>query len=172
MDMPDFVSSMSTDVSTSSNIISIIEQILKKGDDKRTDSISIFEVLRMYQINQNNQELSQTIMEQNACAVQSTNSIFKVNISATCVYVYVGNKHITSDFKLVAFCKDNEIYAKSTYDDVMRVCEANKNELFRRIFVQISDCPNWMQDQLTRRRKEQIKQKRREILKKIFPFVK
>ena len=111
-------------------------------------------------------------MEQNACAVQSTNSIFKVNISATCVYVYVGNKHVTSDFKLVAFCKDNEIYAKSTYDDVMQVCEANKNELFRRIFVQISDCPNWMQDQLTRRRKEQIKQKRREILKKIFPFVK
>ena len=62
MDMPDFVSSMSTDVSTSSNIISSIEQILKKGDDKRTDSISIFEVLRMYQINQNNQEFSQTIM--------------------------------------------------------------------------------------------------------------
>ena len=98
MRMPDFGTNMSTDMPTSSSIISNIKQILKKGDYEEEESTSIFEVLRVYQENKNNQELAKVISEQSVYGVQSVNSIFKVNISATCIYVYLGNKHITSSY--------------------------------------------------------------------------
>ena len=61
-------------------------------------------------------------------------------------------------------------------------------EIFKRIFVKISDCPLWMQGILHLERKKQIeeierlekirkqkeekKQKRLEYIRKVFPFIK
>ena len=70
----------------------------------------------------------------------------------------------------------------------MEAIKENEMEIFKRIFVKISDCPIWMQGILYEERKKQVeelektekirkqkeakKQKRLEYIRKIFPFIK
>lgn len=92
---------------------------------------------------------------------------------------------------------DFELSSLSTFDDydyqcnsiiVMNALKGKEDEIFKRIFVKISDCPNWCQAALYEMRQNQLaeeqkieveriykevkRERRLELARKIFPFIK
>lgn len=84
-------------------------------------------------------------------------------------------------------------YSKSDYrykcnsNNIINEIKGHESELFKRIFIKIEDCPEWTRPILSEQRKKQLdkqqqnkkelqikeekKQKRLELLRKIFPFL-
>lgn len=94
--------------------------------------------------------------KQNAQAVKSANSSFFSNIFYDCIVIYHGKNHATSSCKLLLF--SNDMCVKCKCEDVCELLK-NKEEAFaKKLFVNISDCPEWMQKHLIIEREEQIKE--------------
>ena len=108
---------------------------------------------------------------------------------------YMENKVKRIKFKQIENKEDsNLIKYKDEFDyvcnsnNIINEIEGNENELFKRIFVKINDCPEWMRLELYEIRQKQLKeeqkiedekkykemkkQKRLELRNKIFPFLK
>lgn len=122
---------------------------------------------------------------------KSRNSQFYVDIGSHGVEIYALNTSIVSallaDFKLSMYSYKNEFEYNCNSANVINELEGNENELFKRIFVKINDCPEWMRVQLYKIRQNQLaeeqriedekkykemkKQKRLELRNKIFPFL-
>lgn len=83
---------------------------------------------------------------------------------------------------------DDGVYQyKCNSNNIINEIKGHESELFKRIFIKIEDCPEWTRAILTEQRKKQLdkqqqnkkelqikeekKQKRLELLRKIFPFL-
>lgn len=109
--------------------------------------------------------------------VQSTNSNFKVNSDE-----YVINIKYNDSFTLSARTYQNEYKYDCNSNNVTSVCRNKEDEIFKRIFIKIDDCPEWTHEILYAFRKEQLeeqekmeykkmkKQKRLELVRKLNPF--
>lgn len=109
--------------------------------------------------------------------VQSTNSKFKINSDE-----YTIDVKYDDSFKLKALTYRNEYEYKCNSNNVASVCRYNEDEIFKKIFVKIEDCPKWTQKTLYEYRKQQLEQqsiieynaikkkKRKEFIKKLNPF--
>ena len=122
--------------------------------------------------------------------IKPVNCNFFANINCYGVSVYVpspSNRYQT-EFKLAALSYDSKFTTECNSNTVMEAIKGNEMEIFKRIFVKISDCPIWMQGILYAERKKQVeelektekirkqkeekKQKRLEYIRKVFPFIK
>lgn len=121
--------------------------------------------------------------------VKPVNSNFFVNISPYGVDIYTKSmtNRFMKDFELTfpRHAGDYEYDCNST--TVISAFRGKENEIFKRIFVKIDDCPKWSQamlyeirqNQLAKeqkiedkiKNKEKKKQKRLELTRKIFPFL-
>lgn len=120
--------------------------------------------------------------------INAVNSNFLVDISSYGVDIHVKdpkNKY-KNEFKLFAASYTNDFSCECNSNTVIEAIKGNEFEIFKNIFVNISDCPIWMQGLLHIKREEQIKeyekienariekenrkQKRLELVRKIFPF--
>ncbi len=109
--------------------------------------------------------------------VQSTNSNFKINSDEYSVDIKYNNS-----FTLSAMTYENEYQYDCNSNNVTSICRNNEDEIFKRIFVNIEDCPEWTHEKLYAIRKEQLKeqekieykemkkQKRLELIRKVNPF--
>lgn len=122
--------------------------------------------------------------------INSVNSNFLVNISSYGVSFYTAseNNHFIKDLELFLPSYDNEYKYTCNSSTIISTLKGNENEIFRRIFVKISDCPKWSQEILyeirqkqleqerileEKIRKQQIKQQKKlELKRKLFPFLK
>ncbi len=119
----------------------------------------------------------------NSKIINPINSLFEVYID------YDGiNIHFKNDLYLLALSCSNKYNIKCNSNIVIESIKGKENEIFKRIFVNISDCPIWCQKQLLEIRKKQLeikqrqeeqikyeemkRQKRLTLIKKIFPFIK
>lgn len=91
-------------------------------------------------------------------------------------------------FELSSYNYKNEWGYDCNSNTVISAFQGKESEIFKRIFVKISDCPNWSQPVLYEVRQNQLaeeqriedeqryremkKQKRLELTRKIFPFLK
>lgn len=123
---------------------------------------------------------------------KSLNSQFYVNIDKYGADIfwfnYPINSFVLSDFKLSMHSYTNKVDFISNSTSVIDEFKGNEVEFFKKIFVKITDCPKWMQEQLYEIRQNQLaeeqriedekkyqemkKQKRLELRNKIFPFLK
>lgn len=148
----------STDEAKILDMIVYLKELLKSEDNKNVECISIFEILTLYRDKKEKGEITETIEGQSKYGVRSTNSCFNVSISDTCIYVFRGERHILSDFKVISFCEGKpKIFVKSKYDEVTKQFLTKGKKLFKHIFVKIADCPEWMQYELKAIREKQIK---------------
>lgn len=131
--------------------------------------------------------------EQHNYGFHSANSSFFVDIGKCGVSIL--NEDFDGDFELSLYSCDNEWHYKCSSNDIINVLKNKENEIFKRIFVKIDDCPEWAraqlyvkrQDELTEYRraenerkileqkakeKEMKRVRRREFAKKFFPFIK
>ena len=121
---------------------------------------------------------------------KSVNSNFCVDMSHYGAGIFVKNfeNEYTNEFKLFAPSYDNDYSFECNSSIVNEAIKGKEDELFKRIFVKISDCPEWSQVMLYEIRQNQLaeeqriedekkyqemkKQKRLELRNKIFPFLK
>jgi len=109
--------------------------------------------------------------------VQSTNSNFKINSDKYSVDIKYNNS-----FTLSAMTYEHEYKYDCNSNNVTSVCRGKEDELFKRIFIMIDDCPEWTREKLYSIRKGQLeeqekleykemkKQKRLELVRKLNPF--
>lgn len=122
--------------------------------------------------------------------INPINSSFVVNISSYGVDIYtkLPTNRFMNDFKLTFTSYGNEYKYDCNSTTVISALRGKENEIFKRIFVKISDCPKWSQpilyeirqNQLAKEQKIEDKKKYQEMRKgkrlaltrKIFPFLK
>ena len=116
-------------------------------------------------------------------AIKSTNSNFIININKDRVEIIINsnsNNKNTEDFKLVFETKENnyrnynfkyKYYYNS--NEILSLLRNNEDEILKRIFVKIEDCPKWMHTDLKKiRGKQMFKIKPQIFIKKLIPFIK
>ena len=124
---------------------------------------------------------------------RSLNSCFFISVDRNGVSIQNKKYYTESDFKLRLF-EDCYFYGVNS-NSVLEVLKDNEDNVFKNIFINILDCPEWMQEELYSLRinqqeeqqkrfeeqriedlKKQVqemkKQKRLELKRKIFPFLK
>lgn len=85
--------------------------------------------------------------------VESTNSNFKINSDEYSVDIKYNNS-----FTLSAMTYKNEYKYDCNSNNVTSVCRDKEDEIFKRIFVKIDDCPEWTHEKLYTIRKEQLEE--------------
>lgn len=122
--------------------------------------------------------------------VNPINSNFVVNISLHMVDICTKSQtnKFMNDFQLTFSCYDNEYKYDCNSTTVISALREKENEIFKKIFVKISDCPKWSQPILYEKRQNQLaeeqkiedekkyqemkEEKRLALTRKIFPFLK
>ena len=112
-------------------------------------------------------------------ARKPVNSNFNVKISHHGVWLTVEdfNNRYMNELELFAPSYKDSYELKCNSSIVNEAISGKETEIFKRIFVKISDCPEWSQAMLYEIRQNQLaeeqrKQKRLELARKIFPFLK
>lgn len=86
---------------------------------------------------------------------KSVNSIFLVAMGYYGVDIYNGNV-FSSTFEIQMSSYSNRIKYECNSANLMQLLSGNEYELYKKIFVKISDCPIWMQEELQEFRKKQL----------------
>lgn len=88
----------------------------------------------------------------------AVNSNFLINVSDGGVSIFVRNnkKRFTNDFELTS-CSFSDTYKYDCNSNmVISAFRGNEDEVFKRIFVKISDCPSWSQSILYEFRRQEL----------------
>lgn len=122
--------------------------------------------------------------------VRPVNSKFLVDITSSGVSIYtkLPTNIFTKEFNLKFPSYDDEYKYDCNSTILIEAFWGNENEIFKRIFVKIEDCPKWSQETLYEIRQKQLveeqkiedkikykemkKQKRLELTRRFFPFLK
>ena len=131
--------------------------------------------------------------EQYNYGFNAVNSNFLINISSDDIGIFVRNgETYGKDFALTAYCYkmyDNRKYGyECNSNNVLNLIRGHEDDLFKNIYVKISDCPLWSQKNLYEVRQNQLyndqiledkikyremkQQKRLALKRKLFPFLK
>jgi len=108
--------------------------------------------------------------------IKSVNSNFFINSDKHNITISEKNRD-NSSFNLSAKIYDNKYSYNCNSNNIVDICRNNEDEIFKRIFIKISDCPEWTQEKLHQVRNEQLKweirkQKVLSLVRKINPFKK
>lgn len=108
--------------------------------------------------------------------IKSVNSNFFINSDEYNVTISEKYRY-RSSFNLSAKIYNNKYSYDCNSDNIAKLCRNNEDEIFKRIFIKISDCPEWTQEKLHQVRNEQLKweirkQKVLSLVRKINPFKK
>lgn len=143
-------------------------------------------------------EYKDFIKQSNYC-FKSVNSKFLIGVSRYGVSMFVRNpsKRAMNDFELSSHSNSKGYYYDCNSNIVTSAFKGKEKEIFKRIFIKISDCPGWSQPILYETRKNQLaeaqrirqqqlaeeqrieeeqryremkRQKRLQLVRKIFPW--
>lgn len=164
----------------------------KDGDlyGKKSDSVYANEILAL--LGNDLSKLYDEFMDyskfkqQYSYRIRSTNLAFLVNISSRGlsgveVCHEISRNFFVEDFKLSSYLHENGYECNCNSNNVLNVIRGNEEEIFKKIFVRIYDCPEWSRETLYEIRKNQIeeeqkeerrKQKKLKLKRMFFPFLK
>ena len=127
-------------------------------------------------------------LEQFSYNINSSNSNFKTNIGYYGVTVYCHDKSFRTKklFSLDYTSIDNRYNCYCNSSNIISLIKGNEEELLKRIYVRIIDCPEWMRDKLYEIREQQAENEMKkyeksleveesktlQLIKKVFPFIK
>ncbi len=96
--------------------------------------------------------------------INAINTNLLVDISKDGVSID-NSEGFNASFKLKLASSDNEFDYTCNSSNVLNVISGHEQEIFRKILIKISDCPNWMKDELYKIRKQEIENFKKEKLK-------
>lgn len=102
--------------------------------------------------------------------VKAVNSNFVINSGE--FNISISEKNVwSSSFALSARIQKNQYDYKCDSNNVIAACQNNEDEIFKRIFVRIADCPKWTQQTLYQMRQEQL-ERQEEMRNKVIEIPK
>lgn len=122
--------------------------------------------------------------------IKSVNTSFMIDITARDVGIFVKSQYYINDYDFILFSSIifNDYLMECNSSIVIESVKNKESEIFKRIFLKIDDCPEWCQATLYEMRQNQLaeeqiieeeikqkeakKQKKLELKRKIFPFLK
>lgn len=127
--------------------------------------------------------------EEKKCNLRPVNSNFFIDIGRHGIKIKDNNNNFFGEhFTITAYPFTNDYNNQINSHNILNVIAGHEDEIFKRIFVKISDCPKWSQpilyeirqNQLAKEQKIEDKKKYQEMRKekilaltrKIFPFLK
>jgi hypothetical protein len=121
--------------------------------------------------------------EQAKRRINPINSGFLVDINRFGVNLYIPKNFIQNEFSIRLFNGSDDYSYECNSNNVMNLLKGNEDELFKKIFVRIDDCPEWMRSTLYEQRQVQLaeeqkedekkakREKRKELVRKVLPFI-
>lgn len=101
--------------------------------------------------------------------IKSVNSLFTINIFNEGIDLFLPNMGFKMNYRFYRY-EENGYRYECNSDEFIKQIHGNEDELLKKIFVNINDCPNWVQSELYKKRKKQLKkEKRLKLVRKIFP---
>ena len=124
--------------------------------------------------------------QQKLLNITSINSNFLINIDqyGTSIYILNNKNKYMRDFELSSKSYTEEYQYNCNSNLIINIIKGKETEFLKRIYINIKDCPKWTQPILQETRKQELlmieenekkerkKQKRLELKRKIFPFIK
>ena len=95
--------------------------------------------------------------------IRTLNSCFYINISDSGVSLFNNNFKYQSDFSLGMRSASNEYSYQCNSNSILEVLRGNEENILKNIFINISDCPEWMQEQLHSLRINQLQEEQRKF---------
>lgn len=104
--------------------------------------------------------------------IKSINSNFVISSDEYRIYITNSN-----NFEISAKIYEDEYNYNCNSNNITSICRNNEDEIFKKIFIKIEDCPEWMRTKLFEIRHNQLiekqkREKRLELKRKFFPFLK
>lgn len=96
-------------------------------------------------------------------AYRTLNSCFFIDITYFGVSIHNKKWTFESDFNLNLSSDDFKYSYDCNSSSVLEVIRGNENNIFKNIFVNISDCPEWMQEELHSLRINQLQEEQRKF---------
>lgn len=130
------------------------------------------------------------IKNQHSYFINPINSNFLINIDiyGLSIYTQNSNNKYMHDFELSSKSYTDEYKYNCNSNAIISTIKGKEDDLLKRIYIKIKDCPKWTQHTLIETRKKQLlienqkeeelkqkerkKQKRLELKRKLFPFLK
>lgn len=109
---------------------------------------------------------------QNSEKIKSLNSIFFVNINNEGIDLFLENGNFKMHYRIYRTYSSKYSYDCNS-NNVISIFRDKEDEILKRIFVKIEDCPQWSHPLLKEVREKQLsKEKRLKLVRRIIPFIK
>ena len=97
---------------------------------------------------------------------KSINSAFEFTSYNSCVFInYRNDSELLEDFDITYYNKNDYYEYESNSKDISNIITGNEDKIFKKIFVNIKDCPKWSRDILYNYRKMQLNKEKTKNLK-------
>ena len=97
---------------------------------------------------------------------KSINSAFEFTSYNSCVFInYRNDSELLEDFDITYYNKNDYYEYESNSKDISNIITGNEDKIFKKIFINIKDCPKWSRDILYNYRKMQLNKEKTKNLK-------
>ena len=97
---------------------------------------------------------------------KSVNSSFEFTSYNSCIFInYRNDSELLEDFDITYYNKNDYYEHESNSKDISNLITGNEDKIFKKIFVNIKDCPKWSRDILYNYRKMQLNNEKTKNLK-------
>ena len=113
--------------------------------------------------------LMYTNIRRDSSCVKPLDSIFSAYIFSSAVEIYIRSwekDSCTEEFNLTKYniSKDKECFCYCNSHEILNVVCGQENEIFKKLFVRIDDCPDWSRESLYKIRKKQLDEEKQKLL--------
>lgn len=113
--------------------------------------------------------LMYTNIRRDSSCVKPLDSIFSAYIFSSAVEIYIRSwekDSCTEEFNLTKYniSKDKECFCYCNSHEILNVVCGQENEIFKKLFVRIDDCPYWSRESLYEIRKKQLDEEKQKLL--------
>lgn len=97
---------------------------------------------------------------------KSINSDFEFTSYNSCIFInYRNDSELLEDFDITYYNKNDYYEYESISKDISNIITGNEDKIFKKVFVNIKDCPKWSRDILYNYRKMQLNKEKTKNLK-------
>ena len=97
---------------------------------------------------------------------KSINSAFEFTSYNSCIFInYRNDSELLEDFDITYYIKNDYYEYESNSKDILNIIAGNEDRIFKKIFINIKDCPKWSRDILYNYRKMQSNKEKTKNLK-------
>ena len=97
---------------------------------------------------------------------KTINSKFEFTVYNSCLFInYRNDLGLLENFDITYYNKNNNYEYDTNSNDILAIIKDNEDEIFKKIYVNIKDCPKWSRETLHNIRREQLENSKQKNLR-------